>query len=144
MPPVEPGPPQGFPPQGSPPDQFLPQGFPPGPFPPPGAQYGYGPQPAPIYGRETNGIAIAAGVCGIIAVAVCWIPFVDYLSIVLGVLAVIFGIIGVRRADAYGSGRGMAITGIVCGSVGLAIAFVFLLLIFAVVSSANITGGAYP
>lgn len=123
-PPVEPGTPPDFPPQGMP--------------------YGYGPQPAMIYGRETNGIAIAAGVCGIIAVVLCWIPFIDYISVVLGTLAIIFGIIGVRRADGYGSGKGMAITGIVCGTVGLAIALLFLLLIFAIVSSVNVVGGAGP
>ena len=60
----------------------------------------------------------------------------------LGVLAIIFGILGVRRADAYGSGRGMAITGIVCGAVGLAIAFLFLLLIYAVLSSFTVIGAA--
>ena len=102
----------------------------------------YGQSPAVIYGHETNGIAIAAGVCGIIAVVLCWIPFVDYVSIVLGVLAIIFGILGLRRADAYGSGRGMAITGIVCGAVGLTIAFLFLLLIYAVVSTVTVIGAA--
>jgi hypothetical protein len=102
--------------------------------------YGYGQPPAILYGRETNGIAIAAGVCGIVAVVLCWIPFVDYLSIVLGVLAIIFEVIGVRRADAFGSGRGMAITGIVCGSVGLAIAFLFLVLIFALISTVTTVG----
>jgi hypothetical protein len=102
----------------------------------------YGRSPAVVYGRETNGIAIAAGVCGIIAVVLCWIPFVDYVSIVLGVLAIIFGILGLRRADAYGSGRGMAITGIVCGAVGLTIAFLFLLLIYAVVSTVTVIGAA--
>lgn len=122
VPPVQPGPPPELPPHGMP--------------------YGYGPPQTILYGRETNGIAIAAGVCGIIAVVLCWIPFIDYISIVLGVLAIIFGILGVRRADAYGSGKGMAITGIVCGSVGLAISLLFLLLIFAVVSSVNVIGGA--
>jgi hypothetical protein len=102
----------------------------------------YAQSPAIVYGRETNGIAIAAGVCGIVAVVLCWIPFVDYVSIVLGVLAIIFGILGLRRADAYGSGRGMAITGIVCGAVGLAIAFLFLLLIYAVVSTVTVIGAA--
>jgi hypothetical protein len=122
VPPVHPGPPPDFPAQGMP--------------------YGYGPSPATIYGRETNGVAIAAGVCGIIAVVLCWIPFVDYVSIVLGALAIIFGIIGVRRSDGYGSGKGMAITGIVCGAVGLAIAFLFLLLIYAVVSTVTVIGAA--
>jgi TM2 domain-containing membrane protein YozV len=104
--------------------------------------YGYGPPQTILYGRETNGIAIAAGVCGIIAAALCWIPFVDYFSIVLGVLAIIFGILGIHRAVAYGSGRGMAITGIVCGAVGLTIAFLFLLLIYAVISTATVIGAA--
>jgi hypothetical protein len=115
-PPAQPDPPPGFPPQGVP--------------------YGY---PAPqtvIYGHQGNGIGIAAGVCGIIAVALCWIPFVDFVSIVLGALAIIFGALGIRRANQYGgAGKGMAITGIVCGIVGLAIALIFLLLIYALVSS---------
>lgn len=114
------------------------QPLPPPDVPPQGMPNRYTPPPTILYGRETNGIAIAAGVCGIIAVVLCWIPFVDYTSIVLGALAIIFGIVGVRRADGYGSGKGIAITGIVCGSVGLAIAFLFLLLIYSVVLSVNV------
>jgi hypothetical protein len=118
------------------------QPTPPPDFPSQGMPYGYGAPQTIIYGRETNGIAIAAGVCGIIAVVLCWIPFVDYISIVLGALAIILGIVGLRRADGYGSGKGMAITGIVCGSVGLAIAFLFLLLIYSVILSVNVLSGA--
>jgi hypothetical protein len=118
------------------------QPTPPPDFPPRGMPYGYGASQTIIYGRETNGIAIAAGVCGIIAVVLSWIPFVDYISIVLGALAIILGIVGLRRADGYGSGKGMAITGIVCGSVGLAIAFLFLLLIYSVILSVNVLSGA--
>jgi hypothetical protein len=118
------------------------QPLPPPDFPPPEVPLARGRSQTILYGRETNRIAVAAGVCGIIAVVLCWIPFVDYLSIVLGVLAIIFGIVGLRRADAYGSGRAMAITGIVCGAVGLAIAFLFLLLIYAVVSTVTFIGAA--
>jgi hypothetical protein len=120
-PPAQPGPPAGFPPQSVP--------------------YGYAAPQVIVYGHQSNGIGIAAGVCGIIAVALCWIPFVDYLSIVLGALAIIFGVLGVRHANqSGGAGKGMAITGIVCGIVGLAIAIIFLLLIYALVSSVTFVG----
>ena len=92
-----------------------PPGFPPQPgFPQQAAPYGYYPQPqAYAAGQPGNGIGIAGGVCGIVAVVLCWIPFVDYVSIVLGALAIIFGALGVRNANAHGgAGKGMAITGI--------------------------------
>ncbi|MGA7989218.1 MAG: DUF4190 domain-containing protein [Candidatus Dormiibacterota bacterium] len=115
-PPAQSGPVPGLPPQANP--------------------YGYAPQQTIIYGRQGNGIGVAAGVCGIVAVAVCWIPFVDYVSIILGALAIVFGVIGVRTANrSGGAGKGMAVTGIVCGIAGLAIAIIFLLLIYALVSS---------
>jgi hypothetical protein len=121
--PAQPGPPPGFAPQGTP--------------------YGYSPQQTIIYGHQGNGIGIAAGVCGIVAVALCWIPFIDYISIVLGALAIIFGVIGIRNANRYGgAGKGMAVTGIVCGIVGLAIALIFLLLIYALVSSVTVIGAS--
>ncbi len=114
-----------------PPPGFLPQGIP----------SGSSPLQAIIRARESNGIGVAAGVCGIIAVALCWIPFIDYISIVLGALAMIFGALGVRHANRYdGAGKGMAVTGIVCGIVGLAIALIFLILIYALVASVTVIG----
>jgi hypothetical protein len=97
------------------PDDQQPQQYPqygqPGPYqqqypsaPPPG----YGGYPRP---RGANGLAIAALVCGIIGLF--------FLSIVLGPLALIFGIIGLRRANAGASGRGMAIAGIVLGAIDI-------------------------
>jgi hypothetical protein len=103
--------------------------------------YASAPQETVIYGQQRNGIGVAAGVCGIIALALCWIPFIDYVSIVVGALAIIFGVIGVRTANRRGgAGKGMAVAGIVCGVVGLAIAFIFLLLIYALVSSVTVIG----
>jgi hypothetical protein len=114
-----------------PPTGFASQGMP----------YAYAPQETIIYGQQRNGIGVAAGVCGIIALALCWIPFIDYVSIVVGALAIIFGVIGVRTANQRGGARkGMAVAGIVCGVVGLAIAFIFLLLIYALVSSVTVIG----
>src|SRR5579884_4062159 len=106
---------------------------PPGGGPP--ASYGYQ-QPAPGYGyqqpgyyaaqRPGNGIAIAAMVCGIVGLVFCWIPVVDIISIILGALGIVFGFIGNNRArELGGSGRGMAITGIVCGIIAIALSVLF-------------------
>lgn len=79
--------------------------------------------------------------CGIVALVLCWIPFVDYVSVVLGVLAIVLGALGVRRANMLGGGgKVVAVTGIVCGVIGLAIALIVLLLIFSVISTATVAG----
>lgn len=97
---------------------------------------------ATAYPLPGNGIGVAAGVCGIIALALCWIPFVDYVSVVLGIIAIVLGSLGVRRANVFGgSGKAMAVTGIVCGIIGLAIALIVLLLIFSVISTVTAAGG---
>ena len=82
-----------------------PYAAPPG-FPPQQYQYGYGygyPPPPP---SGTNGMAIAAMVCGICG----------FMCLVPGVIGIILGAISlpqIRRTQQ--SGRGMAITGIVTG-----------------------------
>lgn len=83
------------------------------PAPPAAALYG-GYEPTP-----RNGIAVAAMVCGIIAVLIAWIPFLVVVGLVLAILAVAFGIQGLRRAGAVDTGRGVAIAGLVTGAVGL-------------------------
>ncbi|WRZ90239.1 DUF4190 domain-containing protein [Streptomyces sp. NBC_01007] len=131
----------------------YPQPFPGEPVPPPpiapggpGLPYGYGyPQypgaPAgavhpgvPVYGwpaagpMPSNGLGTAGLVLGIIA-SVLFIVWP--LAIVLGVLAVIFGLIGgakARRGEATNPGQALA--GVICGAVGLVLAVgVFVLII---------------
>jgi cation transport ATPase len=65
----------------------------------------------PDEGKKTDGISIAAMVCGILAF------FIPYVGIVLAILAIVFGGIGMRRTKANPDlkGRGMAITGLVLG-----------------------------
>jgi hypothetical protein len=123
-----------------------PPGFPPQPgFPQQAGPYGYYPQPqAYAAGQPGNGIGIAGGVCGIVAVVLCWIPFVDYVSIVLGALAIIFGALGLRNANAHGgAGKGMAITGIVTGIVALVISVLFLAVVYTAVTSINTSVGVF-
>jgi hypothetical protein len=106
-------------------------------YPPQGAPYGYYQQPqAYMVAPQGNGLGIAGGVCGIVAVVLCWIPFVDYVSIVLGALAIIFGAIGIRHANAHGGGgKGMALTGVITGIVALVISVLFLAVVYAAVTS---------
>lgn len=74
-------------------------------------------QTAPVQPRPTNGMAIAALVCGLLSVPL----FLTIIGgILLGLAAIILGVLGVRFANAHrGSGKGMAITGIVSGLLGL-------------------------
>lgn len=85
------------------------------------------PTPRPAYppapaGPGGNGIATAALVCGLIAVVLAWMPFVVVAGAVLAVLALVFGIQGLRRSHATSSGRGKSIAGIVLGAVGIGLA----------------------
>ncbi|MEV6018004.1 MULTISPECIES: hypothetical protein [unclassified Streptomyces] len=117
--------PQPVPGEPVPPPPIAPDG--------PGLPYGYGygtgyPQyPAPHgYGwpvrqpMPSNGLGTAGLVLGIIA-AVLFVVWP--LAILLGVLAVIFGLIGgakARRGEATNSGQALA--GVICGAVGLVLA----------------------
>lgn len=105
----------------------------------PQAQYGY-PAAQPQYGdypgypgyaqagwggpQPANGMGIASLVLGIIAVA----GFCLYgLGIILGVLALIFGILGRGRANrGEANNGGVALAGIILGSVGIVVSAAFL------------------
>lgn len=91
--------------------------------------------------RPGNSAGVAAGICGIVALTLSWIPFVDYLSLVFGALAISLGVLGVRRANADpGAGKAMSIIGIACGVAGFAIAAIVLLLIYTLVQTTTVAG----
>jgi len=76
---------------------------------------------AQMYGqKERTGMAVAALVLGILALLASPWPIGSYFAIVLAALAVIFGIIGVRRR----AGKGMAMTGLILGVLALAISII--------------------
>jgi hypothetical protein len=110
----------------------------PGSMPPPPAYEGgtgYPGQGAPV-AAPRNGMGTAALVLGILAIVLCWTAVG---GIILGVLAVIFGILGIRRAgQRIATNKGMAISGLVTGIVGLIIGVIFAV---AVGSFLSIFGG---
>lgn len=68
-----------------------------------------------------NGHAVAALSCGIIAVAFGWLPILFAVGALLAVLAIVFGVSGLRRARAGARGRSMALAGLLTGVGGLVV-----------------------
>jgi len=89
---------------------------------PPYAYGGYGSYGGPTPPAGPNGMAIAALVLGIVS-----IPggFTVWIGLIAGVLGIVFGIIGLRRASQPGGrGKGMAVAGLATGVVGLVLSIV--------------------
>ncbi len=87
---------------------------------------GAGPAPVP-----SNGFAVAALVLGIIGAVFGLIPFTFWLAWILGVLAIVFGVIGRRRVDrepAAGK-QSMATAGLVLGIVAIALGIIGLIVL---------------
>lgn len=92
---------------------------------------GYGQSPPygqiPGYGRPPprNGLSITSLVLGILALATCWLTIP---GIILGVLAVIFGGVGIARSRQDGvSNKGMAIAGAITGVIGAVLGTILLI-----------------
>lgn len=74
--------------------------------------------------KPTSGLAVASLVTGIIALFSAFVPLFNLLSFPFVLLAVIFGIIGiVQSSKGKKSGKGLAITGLVLGVIGLLVTF---------------------
>jgi hypothetical protein len=97
--------------------------------PPAGPAYGYPqggaqapPYYYPVYARKTNGLAVASMVCGICG----------FLYIVPAILGIVFGSIALRQIRRDGTdGRGMAIAGIVAGSLWMVLLALVVILVVA-------------
>ncbi len=137
-------PPPGYPPQGYPPPGYPPQGYPPGTYPPPGAyppppggMYpppppGYPPAPpqpyagygAPVGTAPKNGLGIGALIASILSLPAAFTVFGGF---ILGVIGIILGFLGYRRArSGEATNGGMAIAGIVLGVLGIVLSAVLI------------------
>ena len=68
--------------------------------------------------NTTNGMAIAALVCGILGIVGSFIPVVAYFTTVLAILGIVFGVKGKKQAELTNSGKGLATAGLVRGIIG--------------------------
>ncbi|MER8043118.1 DUF4190 domain-containing protein [Streptomyces sp. NPDC094032] len=70
--------------------------------------------------QPRNGLGVTALVLGIVGLLFAIIPFLFWLGGILGLLALIFGIIGSSRAGkGLATNKGMAVTGLVLGAVSI-------------------------
>jgi hypothetical protein len=74
--------------------------------------------PGPGLQSRSNGMAIAALVCGIVGLFI--------FEVILGVLAIIFGGIGLSRANRGAGRRGMAWAGVILGAIDVVLFVVIL------------------
>ena len=105
---------------GQPPGQYPTQpGQPPGQYPgQPAGQY-----PA---ARRRNGMGTAALVLGVVAVVLVLLLLFSPIGAFLGLLAVLFGILGIMRANrGEADNRGQAVAGLVTGAIALLVGVFF-------------------
>lgn len=131
-PPPATNPPSGSPPVTNPPAgsptvgqaSYLPPAGEPSYLPPTaGAAFGGGPPTGPLGAppKQTNGLAIAALVLGILSVT-CLGP-------IAGIAAIILGVVGMNKAKVVGTGKGLSIAGLVLGILGTLAGIVLLALV---------------
>ena len=81
-----------------------------------------------------NGIGIAALILGIAGLLGGFVPFAGVASI----LAIIFGVIGLKRVkNGEANNRGMALAGMWLGIAGVAISFIFVVVIGILMAANN-------
>lgn len=105
------------------------------------------PQQTAIAQDPKNGMGIAAlvfGVLALLSIVIVWIPFVGILTIVIALLAIIFGVIGRRRAKSLqATNGGVALIGLILGVLMFLLGLVLqILLIVFSVAFINSGGGA--
>lgn len=80
-----------------------------------------GPLPGPTLPSQGNGMGVAALVLGVFAILLFLVPF---FGVILGILAIVFGVVALRS----GRSRGMAIAGIATGATGILLGLLGLIL----------------
>jgi len=87
------------------------------------------PEPTPAINTvsQTNGIAVASMVVGIISLLFSWIPIIGLIGFIGGIVAIILGIIALKKA----AGKGLSIAGIVTGAMSVLCSLVIAFFIFA-------------
>ena len=105
-----------------PPPYQPPPGYPPGQA--PGG--GYPPAGYPAATGRRNGMGTTALVIGVVALVLVVLLLFSPLGVLLGLLAVVFGIVGLTRANrGEADNRGQAVAGLVTGAVALLFGILF-------------------
>jgi type II secretory pathway pseudopilin PulG len=73
------------------------------------------PQYQAPYQPQANSMATWGLVLGIAGIVLCWVPLLGWASAILGI---VFGAIGIGKANRLGRGKGAAVTGLILGCLG--------------------------
>jgi hypothetical protein len=84
--------------------------------------------------QPTNGLAVAALVVGIVGVVMFWTVWG---GILLGILGLVFGAVGLSKANRGAPNKGMAIAGLTLGGVAVVGSVLFLVALVNVVNSSE-------
>ncbi|MEU6977037.1 MULTISPECIES: DUF4190 domain-containing protein [unclassified Streptomyces] len=80
--------------------------------------------------QPRNGLGTSALVLGIVGLLFAIIPFLFWLGGILGLLALIFGIVGASRAGkGLATNKGMAVTGLVLGALSILVSIIWTVVI---------------
>lgn len=80
--------------------------------------------PAPIDDNTRDILALAGGICGIVAIGLFVIPFANFVSIPAGLGGIVLGALGLQSTNRHK----WALLGIILGSIGLVLAIVMILI----------------
>ncbi|MCS6622623.1 hypothetical protein N0B44_06860 [Roseibacterium beibuensis] len=64
---------------------------------------------------QSNGMAVASLVLGILSILFVWIPFIGLVSWILAPIGLVLGLVALNKPY----GKGMAIAGSICSGIGL-------------------------
>ena len=93
-------------------------------------EYPYPPSPTPpgfppvTQVKGSNGLATAGFVLGLLGLLGSWIPFLNVLGIMLGILGAILAAVGLAKFKKVNAGKGLAIAGLVLGVLAVLFAIV--------------------
>lgn len=102
-----------------------------------GAEYGTSPYGAgyPVQSGASSGLAVAALVCGVLAllVSLCGFALIPLVfSTPLGIAGLVLGSIAMSKVkQGTGGGRGLALAGLICGGAAVLLSIVWIVVIFA-------------
>lgn len=96
--------------------------------PPPGTPYA---PPPP----GTNGLAIAGFILALLGLLGSWLPFLNLVAILCALVGGVLSVIGLVKAKTIGSGKGLAISGLIVAVVGVVAAVIVNVLVFALGST---------